>query len=93
MQIIVNVVDHGLPVDEAIAAARVHLDGPTSICEGGTEPEVAGPLSRRGLRRRALAGPGATSTSAAPRPSGSRDGALEAAGDPRRGGAGVVVAA
>ena len=38
MQIVVNVVEHGLSVDEAIAAPRVHLDEPHVHCEGGHDP-------------------------------------------------------
>ena len=38
MQIVVNVVEHGMPVEEAINAPRVHLDEPVVQCEGGTDP-------------------------------------------------------
>src|SRR5438105_2320924 len=34
LQIIVNVVEHGLPVDEAIGHPRIHVDEPHVHCEG-----------------------------------------------------------
>src|SRR5581483_9558119 len=39
LQIVVNVVEHGLPVEEAISRPRVHLDEPHVHCEGGHEPQ------------------------------------------------------
>jgi gamma-glutamyltranspeptidase/glutathione hydrolase len=90
MQIVVNVLDHGLPLDEALAAPRVHLDEPHLHCEGGHDPEVLDRLDRLGYdvvrwRRRNLFFGGAAAVGVLP------DGTLEAAGDPRRGGAGLVV--
>ena len=38
MQIVVNVLEHGLGVEEAIAAPRVHVDEPHVHCEGGHDP-------------------------------------------------------
>ena len=38
MQIVVNVLEHGLGVDEAIDAPRVHVDEPHVHCEGGHDP-------------------------------------------------------
>ena len=38
MQIVVNVLEHGLAVDDAIAAPRVHVDEPHVHCEGGHDP-------------------------------------------------------
>ena len=91
VQIVVNVVDHGLSAEEAIDAPRVHLDEEVLQLEGGIEESVAADLEEAGLRRQPL-DRSATSTSAAPRRSpcaptaGSRRPAI-----PRRGGAGVVV--
>jgi len=91
LQIIVNVLDHGLPVPEAIEAPRVHLEGAALQLEGGVDPTVAGELEEAGYevvrwagRNLYFGGASAVGLDA--------DGRLEAAGDPRRGGAGRVVA-
>jgi gamma-glutamyltranspeptidase/glutathione hydrolase len=89
MQIVVNVVAHGLPVDEAIDRPRVHLEGDDLHCEGGHEPAELDKLEQMGWnvtrwRNRNLYFGGAAAVTL-------EDGALAAAGDPRRGGAGVVV--
>jgi gamma-glutamyltranspeptidase / glutathione hydrolase len=90
LQIVVNVVAHGLGVEEAIGAPRVHLEGERLNVEGGIEPAVADALAARGydvVRWNELnlyfGGASAVALDA--------DGTLSAAGDPRRGGAGVVV--
>ena len=90
MQIVANVLEGGLAVDEAIAAPRVHLDGGHLHCEGGHADAELERLERLGYdvvrwRRRNLFFGGAAAVEIRP------DGALAAAGDPRRGGAGVVV--
>jgi gamma-glutamyltranspeptidase/glutathione hydrolase len=90
LQIIVNVLDHGFPVREAIEAPRVHLDGSDLQLEGGIDPEVADRLESEGYdvarwndRNLYFGGAAAVGLGA--------EGELEAAGDPRRGGAGAVV--
>jgi gamma-glutamyltranspeptidase/glutathione hydrolase len=90
MQIVVNVLEHGLGVDDAITAPRVHLDEPHVHCEGGHDPAELEQLERLGYdvvrwRRRNLFFGGAAAVEVC------ADGTLAAAGDPRRGGAGVVV--
>jgi gamma-glutamyltranspeptidase/glutathione hydrolase len=92
VQTVVNTVDHDLGVREAIDRPRVHLDGADLHLEGGTDPAVADALEGRGYRLVRWDGParnlyfgGVSAVGARP------DGTLEAAGDPRRGGAGVVV--
>jgi gamma-glutamyltranspeptidase / glutathione hydrolase len=90
LQIIVNSVGHGLPVEEAIDAPRVHLDDGHVHCEGGHDPDELDELERRGYelvrwRRRNLYFGGASAVEMTP------DGKLAAAGDPRRGGHGIVV--
>jgi gamma-glutamyltranspeptidase/glutathione hydrolase len=90
MQIVVNVVGHGLQVDDALGRPRVHLEGEDLHCEGGHDPEALDELERRGWkltrwRNRNLYFGGAAAVTL-------EDGELAAAGDPRRGGAGVVVA-
>jgi gamma-glutamyltranspeptidase/glutathione hydrolase len=91
MQIVANVLEHGLGVEEAISAPRVHLDDPHLHCEGGHDPTELERLERLGYdvvrwRRRNLFFGGAAVVETL------ADGTLAAAGDPRRGGAGVVVA-
>jgi len=90
MQIVANVLEHGLGVEEAIAEPRVHLDEPHLHCEGGHDADEIARLERLGYdvvrwRRRNLFFGGAAAVETLP------DGTLAAAGDPRRGGAGVVV--
>jgi gamma-glutamyltranspeptidase / glutathione hydrolase len=90
LQIVVNVVEHGLPIEEAIARPRVHVDEPHVHCEGGMEPDELDRLESWGYdvvrwRRRNLFFGGAAGVERR------EDGSLAAAGDPRRGGAGVVV--
>jgi gamma-glutamyltranspeptidase/glutathione hydrolase len=92
LQIVVNVVGHGLPVDEAIAAPRIHLDEGRVHCEGGSDPVQLDELERQGYglvrwRRRNLYFGGASAVERL------ADGSLAAAGDPRRGGHGIVVQA
>jgi gamma-glutamyltranspeptidase/glutathione hydrolase len=89
MQIVVNTVAHDLPVDEALDRPRVHLDGDDLHCEGGHDPAELDRLEEMGWnvmrwRRRNLYFGGASAVTFV-------DGELAAAGDPRRGGAGVVV--
>jgi gamma-glutamyltranspeptidase/glutathione hydrolase len=92
MQIVVNVIEHDLSVHDAISAPRVHVDEPHVHCEGGHDPDVLDQLEAGGYeivrwRRRNLFFGGAAAVQI------DRDGSPTAAGDPRRGGAGVVVAA
>ncbi len=90
LQSIVNVVDHSLGVEEAITAPRVHLDEPHLHCEGGADAEEVDRLEALGYdvvrwRRRNLYFGGVSAVAVG------ADGALTAAGDPRRGGHGIVV--
>ena len=89
LQIVVNVVAHGMRVNDAIAAPRIHLEGEHLNLEGGVDARVADELEAAGYdivrwSDLNLYFGGASAVALA-------DGALEAAGDPRRGGAGVVV--
>ena len=90
MQIVVNAVQHELPVRSAIDRPRVHLDGDVLHCEGGHDPaeldrvEAMGwNVARWEMQNLYFGGAAAVGLTS--------DGELEAAGDPRRGGAGVVV--
>jgi gamma-glutamyltranspeptidase/glutathione hydrolase len=90
LQIVVNVLDHGMPVSEAIEAPRVHLEGSDLQLEGGFRLDVADRLAAQGYdvvrwtdRNLYFGGASAVGLDA--------EGGLQAAGDPRRGGAGAVV--
>ena len=90
MQIVINVVAHGLGVREAIEHPRVHLEGPVHV-EGGNDPAEVDRLESFGYelarwRSRNLFFGGAAGVELL------EDGTLAAAGDSRRGGHGVVVA-
>jgi gamma-glutamyltranspeptidase/glutathione hydrolase len=91
MQVVVNVVQHGLGVRDAIERPRVHLDEEQQLhCEGGHEPAELEKVQELGWnvirwRKQNLYFGGAAAVTMDGR------GALAAAGDPRRGGEGVVV--
>jgi len=92
LQIIVNVVQHGMPVEDAIAAPRIHFDEGRVHCEGGCDQAELDRLEALGYelvrwRRRNLYFGGASAVERL------ADGSLAAAGDPRRGGHGIVVSA
>jgi len=92
MQVIANVVGHGLGVGEAIDRPRVHLDEPHLHCEGGFEAAELDRLEALGYdivrwRRRNLFFGGTNAVEVC------EDGSLAAAGDARRGGDGIVVEA
>jgi gamma-glutamyltranspeptidase/glutathione hydrolase len=92
LQIVVNVVHHGLSVEDAIKAPRIHFEGGQVHCEGGADPAELDRLEARGYdlvrwRRRNLYFGGASAVERR------ADGSLAAAGDPRRGGHGIVVPA
>jgi gamma-glutamyltranspeptidase / glutathione hydrolase len=89
-QVIVNVVGHGLGVEEAIDLPRVHLEESHVHCEGGYDPAELDRLESWGYelarwRRRNLFFGGVSGVEFR------EDGTLAAAGDPRRGGHGVVI--
>ena len=89
LQVVAGVVGHGLPVDEAIARPRLHVDGETVHVEGGWAEVVAAGLADEGYDVRAWADRnlffgGVSAVERRP------NGLLGAAGDPRRGGHGVV---
>ncbi|MFL5952581.1 MAG: gamma-glutamyltransferase family protein [Gaiellaceae bacterium] len=91
MQVIVNVLDHGLGVAEAIDAPRLHVDEPHVHCEGGFDAAELDKLDAAGYdvvrwRRRNLFFGGTNAVEVL------GDGSLAAAGDARRGGAGIVAA-
>lgn len=88
MQVIAGVVGHGLDVAAAIDQPRVHVDEPHVHCEGGFDPAELDRVVSFGYdvvrwRRRNLFFGGANAVEV-------RDGVAAAAGDARRGGAGVL---
>ena len=90
MQVVVNVVGHGLGAEEAIDRSRVHTDEPHVHAEGGHDAAALDELESAGYdvvrwRRRNLFFGGVAAVERRP------DGTLAAAGDPRRGGHGIVV--
>lgn len=90
MQIVVNVVGHGLGVRDAIERPRVHWEDGVLQCEGGHDERELARLEEAGWqvarwRERNLYFGGASAVEVRP------DGSLAAAGDPRRGGHGIVV--
>jgi gamma-glutamyltranspeptidase/glutathione hydrolase len=90
LQVVEAVVGQGLPVAEGIARPRLHVEGDTAHVEGGWPDEVAFALADEGfdVRRwsdRNLFFGGVSAVERRP------GGILGAAGDPRRGGHGVVV--
>jgi gamma-glutamyltranspeptidase / glutathione hydrolase len=89
MQVAVNVIDHGMGAAEAIDHPRVHVEGDRLDCEGGFDPAELDALEAWGENVNRFQGlnlyfGGANAVLI-------RDGRTEAAGDPRRTGAGVVL--
>jgi gamma-glutamyltranspeptidase/glutathione hydrolase len=90
MQVVAHVVGEGVGVADAIDRPRLHVDEPHVHCEGGFDPVQLDRLEAMGYdvirwRRRNLFFGGTNAVEVLP------GGALAAAGDARRGGAGVVV--
>jgi gamma-glutamyltranspeptidase/glutathione hydrolase len=90
LQIVVNVVTRGRGAQEAISAPRVHFEDDRLNLEGGFDPAVADALQGSGYdvvrwNDLNLYFGGASAVVV------DEDGTLDAAGDPRRGGAGMVV--
>ena len=88
LQVVANVIGAGMGVEEAVDAPRIHVEEDVVHCE---DPAVADALESAGrtvvrFRRRNLYFGGVSAVEVL------GDGSLAAAGDPRRGGAGVVVA-
>jgi len=89
LQVVANVVARGLAVEEAVDAPRIHVEDGVAHCEdpaAADELEAAGyPVVRWRDRNLFFGGVSAVDVW--------EDGELEGAGDPRRGGAAVVVRA
>jgi gamma-glutamyltranspeptidase / glutathione hydrolase len=87
LQVVANVFAAGLSVEEAVAAPRIHVEGGVVHCEdpaAADELEAVGyPVVRWRAKNLFFGGVSAVEVG--------EDGALAAAGDPRRGGGAVVV--
>jgi gamma-glutamyltranspeptidase/glutathione hydrolase len=88
LQVVANVIAHGMSVAEAVDAPRIHVEESVVHCE---DAAVADRFESEGrtvvrFRRQNLFFGGVSAVEVQP------SGELAAAGDPRRGGAGVVVA-
>jgi gamma-glutamyltranspeptidase/glutathione hydrolase len=89
-QVIVNTIDRGMPIAEAVAEPRVHVEGDRIDCEGGIDPDAVAALEHRGESINRFEGlnlyfGGANAVAS------SHDGRLLAAGDPRRDCFGLVL--
>ncbi|GAB4365354.1 MAG: gamma-glutamyltransferase [Kiloniellaceae bacterium] len=91
LQVLVNLLDHRLPIAQATAAPRLHVEGDMANLEGGTAAGAERLLQDAGFHTIAwpphnlfFGGVHGVALSAA--------GELSAAGDPRRGGAALVSA-
>ncbi len=89
VQVVAAAVGHGLPVDEAIDRPRLHVDGDVVHVEGGWSEAAVGLLAEHDFDVRTWAERNLFfgGVSAIER----RGAVLGAAGDPRRGGYGIVV--
>jgi gamma-glutamyltranspeptidase / glutathione hydrolase len=88
LQVVANVIGRGLSVEDAVEAPRLHVENDVVHCEDAAvadEFEAAGRTVVRFKRRNLFFG-GVSAVEVR------EDGSLAAAGDPRRGGAGVVAA-
>lgn len=90
LQVVEGVAGQGLAVADAIARPRLHVDGETAHVEGGWVAAVPAVLEEEGFDVRCWSDRNLFfgGVSAVER---RRDGALGAAGDPRRGGFGLTV--
>jgi gamma-glutamyltranspeptidase/glutathione hydrolase len=88
LQVVANVIGRSLGVEDAVEAPRLHVENDVVHCEDAAvadEFEAAGRTVVRFKRRNLFFG-GVSAVEVR------EDGSVAAAGDPRRGGAGVVAA-
>jgi len=90
LQVLSNLLDFGLPLDEAVNISRVHIEDGVLQCEAGYDPRAVDELEALGYAvnrwgTRSIYFGGAHSVSRTP------DGRLVGAGDNRRGGASAVM--
>ena len=90
LQVLVNLVDFGMDVEEAVAAPRIHVEDAFLSVEGGFDPERIAPVLEAWPDHQVWDAPnmffgGAHTVASGPR-------GVEGAGDPRRGGACAIIA-
>jgi gamma-glutamyltranspeptidase/glutathione hydrolase len=87
LQVVANVIGKGMAVEDAVNAPRVHAEDAVVYCEDAAAADAVEATGREVVRfrRQNLFFGGASAVEVR------GDGTLAAAGDPRRGGAGVVV--
>ncbi|MDX6617670.1 MAG: gamma-glutamyltranspeptidase / glutathione hydrolase [Gaiellales bacterium] len=90
VQVVVAALDLGLPVDEAVELARVHPEGDVLDCEGGVPAATLAALEAAG--EQVVRWPGRNIYFGGVQVAARTSAGFAAAGDPRRGGAGIVVA-
>ncbi|MHB8643809.1 MAG: gamma-glutamyltransferase [Gaiellaceae bacterium] len=83
MQVVVNVLARGLDLRDSVERPRLHLDGEVVHAEGGADVDGLESVTQWQRRNLYFGGANAVELRA--------DGTLDAAGDPRRGGVGMVV--
>jgi gamma-glutamyltranspeptidase/glutathione hydrolase len=91
VQVIVAALDLGLPLQEAVELARVHPEGDLLDCEGGIPAATLAALE--GAGEQLVRWPGRNIYFGGAQVVARTSDGFTAAGDPRRGGAGVVVTA
>jgi gamma-glutamyltranspeptidase/glutathione hydrolase len=89
VQVVVAALDLGLPLQEAVELARVHPEGDVLDCEGGFPEATLAALEAAG--EQVVRWPGRNIYFGGAQVVARREHGFEAAGDPRRGGAGIVV--
>jgi len=91
LQLVRYVVDCGMDVDEAVRTGRIHFEAGTLHAEPGFRPETLDELERRGYRVQRWKGLNLYFGGAQAVRRDAATGRMSGAGDPRRGGAAVVV--
>jgi gamma-glutamyltranspeptidase / glutathione hydrolase len=91
VQVVVAALDLGLPLQEAVELARVHPEGDELDCEGGLPGATLDALEAAG--ERVVRWPGRNIYFGGAQVVARSGDGFAAAGDPRRGGAGIVVSA
>jgi gamma-glutamyltranspeptidase / glutathione hydrolase len=91
LQTILEVVDHGLPAQEAVSSSRIHVEGLEVEAEPGIDEEALAKLERGDWRVRRWAEQNLYFGGVQAVARNPETGELSGGGDPRRGGAATVV--
>ena len=89
VQVVVNALDLGLPLQAAVELPRVHPEGDLLDCEGGMPVETLDALEAAG--EQIVRWPGRNIYFGGAQVVARTGAGFAAAGDPRRGGVGIVV--